>query len=38
MLIARIDEPEAAPCHELWEVEFLLGQSTGPLQKEKRRA
>jgi LacI family transcriptional regulator len=35
MLIARIDNPATAPNHELWEAEFLLGQSTGPVLRER---
>ncbi len=35
MLIARIADPAAAPSQELWEAEFLLGQSTGPALRER---
>jgi LacI family transcriptional regulator len=34
MLIARIENPATSPDHELWEAEFLLGQSTGPVLRE----
>jgi hypothetical protein len=38
MLIARIESPASAPGHELWEAEFLLGQSTGPVLRESSHA
>jgi LacI family transcriptional regulator len=38
MLIARIESPAAPPGNELWEAEFLLGQSTGPALRESTDA
>jgi LacI family transcriptional regulator len=32
MLIALVAEPETATRHELWQVDFVKGRSTGPLQ------
>ncbi|KFB09051.1 LacI family DNA-binding transcriptional regulator [Nitratireductor basaltis] len=31
MLMEQINTPDAEPIHELWEAEFVLGRSTGPV-------
>ncbi len=36
MLIGLIDDPDGAPRRELWEVELVVGNSTGPNLKEAR--